>query len=185
MLREQDSGRADPIASVLGFFRALERALGDLEASGAARATATRVFDVEAPGYRDDLEQALFPLLKRRLRGSPDDAQERASVAIGRMPGATDEEEAALQRELFLIEGNLQQLDTAWQRLRPRLSRASAAETADFAEGWREHMERMEHRILPQLHARLARCDLEALAEAMARHRGRAWESLAEDAAGR
>ena len=160
MLTEQTGALTDPVARLLEFYRGLERAVTFLETGGPEHTQAVRFLDTEAPLYRQDLEQALFPLLKRRLRNDDDEAEEE------------------LRREVFLAEGELARLAADWPALRPGGPEERQPPYADSLQGWREHIERMEGVILPAIHARLSACDLMVLGRAMAQHRGLPWQDV-------
>lgn len=150
----------DPIAQLLADMRTLARACEALRADAADRGAA-RTMDEAAPRYRRYLEEALLPLLKRRLRA--DD----------------DEDEEQLRRDIFLIEGELARFEKDWRVLRtPPATAPAAVETAfarrlaDFIDGWKTHLDKMESTVLPAVHARLSACDLGLLGETMARPGG-------------
>jgi hypothetical protein len=105
MLTEQTGTSHDPIALLLTSSRGIRRACADLGAGDAARTQASQFMDTEVAHYRRDrdLEQALFPLLKRRLR------QEE------------DEEEENLRHEIFRLEAGLTDLEAPWRELEPLL----------------------------------------------------------------
>ena len=153
----------DPIAQLLELTRALEEACASLKTAAAgAWPSIVELLDRQLPRYRQDLEQSLIPLLKRRLRNDEDD------------------EEQALARELFLLSKQLEDLAASWPRVRVLLEAGTpVAAAAQYAQDWEDHLDTMDSQIIPALSARLGRCDLDLLGQAMARHRGLDWQAIA------
>jgi hypothetical protein len=168
MLTEQTGTSHDPIARLLASSRGIRRACADLAAGDAECTQAMQFMDTEVAHYRRDLEQALFPLLKRRLRREE------------------DEEEENLRHEIFRLDAGLADLEALWRELESLLERRAVitdpslltAKLNAYGHAWDEHLEKMTGVILPALHARLGACDLDVLGQAMAQHRGLTWEAL-------
>lgn len=161
----------DPIAKLLEYARELERACACLEGEAATGwSEAIAFMDARTPLYLQDLEQAVLPLLKKRLR---DDS----------------EDEAALAQTLIRLAGELAEIDARWRALRPALANAGAAgprttlskATAAYVGLWEAHVEMMENDVIPALHARLRPIEMASLARALALHRGVDWNSQDED----
>ena len=154
MTLEAVRNQHDPITWLLMFIDAAQRQSAALRDPLTAIA-ALGFFQTELPGYRQLLEQALFPLLKRRLR---DD---------------TDEREEDLRRSLFLASGTL----LTWVERLPEL----AAHPHDalpyshriqtFSSDLDQHLETMQTVILPAVHTRLSECGLGLLARSLDRSR--------------
>ncbi len=144
----------DPIAWLLMFVSDAQQQQAALSDATTA-ATALNFFQMQLPGYRQVLEQALFPLLKRRLRD--DD----------------DEQEETLRRAIFLASGTLlngmEQL-SALTASPPPDTAAARDLMAAFSQGLDRHLEKMETIILPAVHTRLSECDIALLAGSQERH---------------
>ncbi|MDX1489107.1 MAG: hemerythrin domain-containing protein [Acidiferrobacterales bacterium] len=165
-------GAADPIANLLEYVRELEHACACLEGEAVTGwSEAIRFMDARTPLYLRDLEQAVLPLLKKRLR---DDS----------------EDEAALAQTLIRLAGELAEIDARWRALRPALASAGAARSnpklskaiAEYVGLWEAHVEVMENDVIPALHARLGRVEMDSLARALALHRGVSWGPQDADA---
>lgn len=154
MTLDDTPGLHDPIAWLLMFVREAQRQQAALQARDTA-ATALDFFRMQLPGYRKVLEQALFPLLKRRLRDD-DDAQEET-----------------LRQAIFLASGTLltgmEQLSALTASPPPDTSTARGL-LAAFSHGLDRHLEHMEAIILPAVHTRLSACDIALLASSQGRH---------------
>jgi hypothetical protein len=165
-------GSVDPIAKLLEYARELERACACLEGETATGwPEAIAFIDARTPLYLQDLEQAVLPLLKKRLR---DDS----------------EDEAALAQTLTRLTGKLAEIDASWRALRPALASAGATGShsklsraiAEYVGLWEAHVEMMENDVIPALHARLHPIEMDSLARALALHRGVDWTLQDEDA---
>jgi hypothetical protein len=154
MTLDDTSGLHDPIAWLLMFVREAQRQQAALH-DPATAAAALSFFQMQLPGYRKVLEQALFPLLKRRLRDD-DDAQEET-----------------LRQAIFLASGTLltgmEQLSVLTASSPPDTSTARDLMAA-FSQGLDRHLEQMETIILPAVHTRLSACDIALLAGSQGRH---------------
>lgn len=164
-------GSVDPIAKLLEYARELERACACLEGEAVAGwPEAIAFIDARTPLYFQDLEQAVLPLLKKRLR---DDS----------------EDEVVLAQTLIRLTGELAEIDASWRALKPALESAGAAGShpklskaiSEYVRRWEGHVEMMENDVIPALHARLHPIEMDNLAQALALHRGVGWNSQDED----
>lgn len=139
MTLDDGRGQHDPLTWLWTFVREVQRQ---------AAATVSAFFQ-NHHRYRRLLGQALFPLLKRRLRN--DD----------------DEDEGRLRHTIFLAHGTLlawiEQLSTpeATDVIAPR------DQVLSFNHTLEQHLEKMETIILPAARARLSACDITLLARGM------------------
>lgn len=165
-------GSVDPIAKLLEYARELEHACTCLAGeAGTGWSEAIAFIDAGSPLYLQDLEQAVLPLLKTRLR---DDS----------------EAEAALAQTLIRLTGGLAEIDESWRALRPALASAGAVDSHpklskaidEYVGLWEAHVEMMENDVIPALHTRLRPIEMDSLARALALHRGIGWDSQDEDA---
>jgi hypothetical protein len=122
-------GSTDPIASLLEYARELERTCAQLKGEACGWSEAIAFIDARAVFYHRDLEQAVLPLLKKRVR---DD----------------NKGEAALARTLIRLTGELAEIGARWRTLRPALVGAGAAKPhpalskaiAEYVELWEAHV---------------------------------------------
>lgn len=154
MTTDDTSGQNDPIAWLLMYIREARRQGAALH-DPANTAAALAFFQAQLPGYRRVLEQALFPLLKRRLRDDDDEGEE------------------ALRQAIFLASGTL----LAWEEQLPALlslptPNVKVARTlmTSFSNRLDLHLEKMETVILPAVPAHLGKCDIALLASSLRRH---------------
>lgn len=160
MTTDATSDGHDPYTWLLIFMREAQRQGAALQAtdSGVDTAAALTFFQQQLPGYQQVLEQALFPLLKRRLRD--DD----------------DTEEEILRQSLFLASGDLL---ACLERLAamtssPPADRATThALITAFLRHLDLHLEKMDTVILPAVPARLGECDIALLASSLKHHPAR------------
>jgi hypothetical protein len=159
----------DPIARLLEFTRKVEHACTQLRSHMSGEwAEARSFFEREIGAYRRDLEQAVFPILKARVR--EEEQQEEDPELVG---------------TLMRVSGELVEIEERWRELKPLLERQSVVRApidttitqhiATFVRLWEEHVSQMEHEIIPALHALLSEDDLKQLGKALARHSGIAW----------
>ena len=144
----------DPVAWLLMFVRAARRA-GAALLDPATAADAVEYFQ-QLPDYRRVLEQALFPLLKHRLR---DDDE--------------NEQEETLRSAIFIASGTLQtcvELLPALPSLQPPEAASVRGQREIFHSNLEQHLDKMEVIILPALHTHLVSGDISQLASSLGHH---------------
>ena len=157
MTTDDTSNQHDPYTWLLMFIREAQRQ-GAAWREPATAAAALTFFQEQLPGYHQALEQALFPLLKRRLRDDGDEAEE------------------ALRQAIFLASGSLltclEQL-AALASSPPPNAKMTHTLITSFGNRLDLHLEKMETVILPAVPARLGECDIALLASSLRRHPAR------------
>ncbi len=152
MTTDATSDGHDPYTWLLMFLREARRQGAALQGSGSA--AALTFFQEQLPGYQQVLEQALFPLLKRRLRDDDDAAEE------------------TLRQTLFLASGNLRAClePLAAVTSPPPGTTTTHALLTSFLHHLDLHLEKMDTVILPAVPTRLGECDIALLASSLRRH---------------